>query len=116
MLAGRFRFHGRGSLRHVYTEGAVVRSNFLQLKYKPNPRRTQSRLAVVVAKKVSKKSPVRNRIRRRIYEIARLQWPMLEESYDLVVTVFDERVADMEHANLNKLVVELFSKANLYKN
>ena len=115
MLKKSRRFHGHNSLSFVHSKGRAVRSGFLQLKYAPNHKRTNSRLAVVVSKKVVKGAPKRNRIRRRIYEAMRLQWPMLAAPHDLVVLVFDERIGEMPATQLNRHVVELLHKANLYK-
>jgi ribonuclease P protein component len=115
MLKKLFRFHGHNSLNFVHSKGSSVRSSYFQLKFKLNNRRESSRLAVIVSKKVTKRAPARNRIRRRVYEAARLQWPMLLPGYDLVIMVFDERVADMPSGELNRSIVELFHKANLYK-
>ncbi|MCB9822855.1 ribonuclease P protein component [Candidatus Nomurabacteria bacterium] len=115
MLAKQFRFHGYGSLKFLYNKGKVVRARFVNLKYISNPRREDSRLAVVVAKKVSKKAPVRNRIRRRLYEAVRLHWPMLKPGQDMIITVFDENIANISSTELNKIVVELLTKADLYK-
>lgn len=116
MLKKAFRFHGHNSLNFVHSKGSSVRSSYFQLKFSANNRRKDSRLAVVVSKKVAKRAPARNRIRRRVYEAARLQWPMIDSPYDMVITVFDERVADMPAADLNRSVVELLHKAKLYKN
>lgn len=115
MLAKQFRFHGYGSLKFLYNKGKIVRARYCSLKYISNPRRDSSRLAVVVAKKVSKKAPVRNRIRRRLYEAVRLHWPMLKPGQDMIITVFDENVANISPTELNKIVVELLTKADLYK-
>lgn len=115
MLAKQFRFHGYGSLKFLYNKGKVVRARYVSLKFISNPRREDSRLAVVVAKKVSKKAPVRNRIRRRLYEAVRLHWPMLKPGQDMIITVFDENIANISSTELNKIVVELLTKADLYK-
>lgn len=115
MLAKRFRFHGYGSLKYTYNKGAAVRSRSCNLKYVHNPKRENGRLAVVVAKKVSKKAPVRNRIRRRLYEAMRQHWPMLKPNYDLVLTVFDDSLATVPADEVNKIVAELLTKADLYK-
>lgn len=115
MLAKQYRFHGYNSLRFVYTKGTTVRTKYISLKFVKNDRQQNSRLAVVVAKKITKKAPVRNRIRRRLYEHVRLHWPMIKQGYDLVITVFDERVSTIPSEELNKQVVQLLTKANLYK-
>ena len=69
----------------------------------------------MVSKKVSKSAVVRNRIRRRIYEIVRLskkesgqKWPV-----DIVVSVFDDRPAKMPHDELRAAVEGLLKKAGL---
>lgn len=114
MLAKPFRFHGYASLRYAYTHGQQVRLKQASLKYCENKRRQHSRCAVVISKKVTKKAPVRNRIRRRIYEIVREQWPLLRPAHDMVITVFDEKMADMSAQDLNHLIKQLLKKANLY--
>ncbi len=115
MLAKGYRFHGYGSLKFLYSKGRVVRSRFCNLKFISNPRRDSSRLAIVVAKKVSKKAPVRNRIRRRLYEAMRQHWPMLKPGHDLIITVFDSSMAEISSEELNRIVVELLTQADLYK-
>ena len=70
---------------------------------------------MVVSKKVAKKSPTRNTIRRRIYEVMRLRWSMIEPGYDMVITVFDERIATIDSPRLQQYVEELLSQAKLYK-
>lgn len=109
MLAKRFRFHGYGSLKFVYSKGNTSRTRFLSMKYVKNNRRQHSRLAVVVSKKVAKRAPQRNRIRRRIYEAVRTKWVTIEPGYDLAISVFDARLADMSAEELNALINELLS-------
>jgi ribonuclease P protein component len=58
------------------------------------------RVAVVVAKKVAKSAPVRNRIRRRIFEAIRTQADGLLTNQDIVVNVFDDSFLTMPHAEL----------------
>jgi len=115
MIAKVFRFHGHGSLRFLYTKGTTVRTNFMSLRYIKNQRRQSGRLAVVVAKKVSKKAPVRNRIRRRIYEVMRQHWSMIEPGHDMVITIFDDRLATIPAEEVGQLVQELLNKVKIYK-
>ncbi len=115
MIAKQFRFHGYGSLKFVYSKGTTVRTRFLSMKYVQNSRRPDSRLAVVVSKKISKKAPERNRIRRRLYEAIRLQWSMIQPGYDIVVTAFDERVGTISPTELTQAVDELLQRSNIRK-
>ena len=78
MLQQCNRFHGHGSLKFVYKNGQAVRSSIATIKYVKNPYRNHSRFAVVVSKKVLKSAVRRNRIRRRVYEIIRLELPNMK--------------------------------------
>ena len=115
MLAQKFRFHGHGSLRYLYKNGDAVRSHLITLKYIGNPRRKTSRFTVVVGKKVIKSAVKRNRIRRRVYEVVRLEEPTLKSGYDMALMVFSAEVYSLDHPSLVKLVKQLFSQAGLYK-
>ncbi len=83
----------------------------MTLKYVDRPADKPYRAAVVVSRKVHKSAVTRNRIRRRLYEIIRLADPQLTGNRDLVLTVFSDRVAEMEAAELRALVEDLLNKA-----
>lgn len=114
MLAYRFRFHGHGSLRYLYTKGAVCRGRLLQLRYAPNTRRVHSRAVVIVSKKVVKSAVKRNRIRRRLYEALRRNWHAIKSPTDLAVTVFAPELGTMPAQELEKHVHDLLKEAGLY--
>lgn len=113
MISKKHRFHGYGSLKHVYLRGATVRGPLCTLKYVANPRRKSYRLAVVVSKKVSKSAVVRNRIRRRMFEAVRQYESRVKEPYDLVFTVFHESVATMPAEELKTMVRTQLSQAKV---
>lgn len=104
MLSFKNRFHGHGSLRYVYKNGQTERTRLLTLKYITNPHRKQSRVAVVISKKVLKSAVGRNRVRRRLYEIIRHRLGDLNLSSDLVFLVFSSEVMTMPQDELVSLV------------
>lgn len=110
------RFHGRASLRFVYQRGQMVRGELVSLRYIRNDRRPSYRAAVVVSRKVSKSAVVRNRIRRRIYEIVRNQADRFTGPYDLVFSVYGDGVAKLPHATLQKQVVAQLERAGVVRN
>ena len=116
MLASSYRFHGYGSLRYVYKNGAVYRSRILHLKTTNNPRRKKSRVAVVVSKKVHRSAVGRNRIRRRVYEIVRSQLPSIVGVHDIVIIVVSSEVRTMEQGEITATIEQCFRQANLYEN
>jgi ribonuclease P protein component len=111
MIGQRHRFHGYGSLRAVYQRGQTVRGSALSLRFDSRESGKPYRVAVVVSRKVSKSAVVRNRIRRRIYEIVRQNDQQVPGATDLVFTVFAEQIAEMNAPKLQKIVTELLQKA-----
>lgn len=113
MISTKHRFHGHNSLKYVYQHGKTTRGPLTATKSVTNPRRKTYRMAVVVSKKISKSAVVRNRIRRRLYEAARLLEDRIVEPRDIVVTVFHEQVADMPSSELQTMVKSQFKQAGI---
>jgi ribonuclease P protein component len=97
----------------LYAKGKSVRSGALSLRFAPNAKRTNYRLAVVVSRKVSKSAVVRNRIRRRLYERVRILSNDFEMPHDMVITVYDASVATEPAEQLDAEVAKLVKKAKL---
>lgn len=111
MIGRAHRFHGYGSLNGVYQRGQSVRGAMISLRFARRDPRRAYRVAVVVSRKVSKSAVVRNRIRRRIYEVVRQAATDIAPGTDLVFTVFDERLAELPAAELQRTVSGLLHKA-----
>ncbi len=116
MLTQKHRFHGHGSLRFVYKNGRAVRSRLFTIKATENSRRSSSRFAVVVSKKVHKSAVGRNRIRRRLYEIVRHELPHITGTYDVTLIVTSSEVIAHPYEDLASQVQHLFSQLGLYEN
>lgn len=115
MLAFKYRFHGHGSLRYVYTHGQTVRSHLMSLKHSTHPKRKNPRVAVVISKKVIKGAVGRNRVRRRLYEIIRHELPDIKDNSDIVLLVFSAEVYAMPAPELKNTVQGLLKEAGVYK-
>ena len=113
MISRKHRFHGYGSLNYTYKNGKTVRGPLCALKYTGNPRRKSYRLSVVVNKKVNKSAVVRNRIRRRLYENVRLLDSKISEPYDMVMTVFSDKILDLSSEELNRLTYSQLLQAGI---
>lgn len=114
MLAFRYRFHGHGSLSYVYRRGRREHSTNFSLRLTENKRRTDSRFAVVISKKIHKSAVGRNRVRRRLYEIIRHQLDVLTGVHDVVITVRSAEVINLPHADIESELKQLFKQAGLY--
>ncbi len=113
MLPKPFRFHGHQSVRRVYQRGKSVRNALGSLHVFLDEKRASVHVAVVVSKKVDKSAVVRNRIRRRIYEIIRLHPEHSNFRHEMVVTVYQQEAATLPHAELEAEVHDLLKKAHL---
>lgn len=113
MLEQKYRFHGHGSLRYLFRNGETVRNRSLLLKYCENKHRMNSRVAVVVGKKVAKSAVKRNRIRRRIFEVIRQHWDQIPAHYDLSFTVFSAEFLTMTSEEVEQNIVSLLTNAHL---
>jgi ribonuclease P protein component len=113
MITAMHRFHGRSSLRFVYQRGKTVRGADFSLRFILNNRISSHRVAVVVSRKVSKSAVVRNRIRRRIYEVVRSLEGRITEPYDLVFTVYNETAAGLAHAKLVDSITTCLARAGV---
>ena len=113
MIHRTHRFHGRGSLRFVYQRGLAVRGVHSSLKYIRNNRIQTYRAAVVVSRKVSKSAVVRNRIRRRMYEVLREFESYIQDPYDLVFIIYSDDLASLDHKTLRAMILTQLKKAGV---
>lgn len=114
MIPSTNRFHGYGSLKYIYRRGSSVRNRLLQLKYVPNKRYPDNRITVIVGKKVVKSAVVRNRIRRRLYEVMRKHWGKIAPETDMALTAFSAELATIPASEVEAAVVALLRQAKLY--
>jgi ribonuclease P protein component len=109
MITLAHRFHGHNSLRPVYQKGKQVYGPNVKLLWTPAQKQGY-RVAVVVSKKVHKSAVVRNRIRRRLYEIVRLYVQAVPINVDLVFIVQTDKLASLPADNVKNEVLELLKK------
>ncbi|HEX5456205.1 MAG TPA: ribonuclease P protein component [Candidatus Saccharimonadales bacterium] len=114
MISRKNRFRGHRSLDIVYKKGRTTKAGPLSMRYLSS-QRGDYRLAVVVSKKVSKSAVKRNRIRRRVFELFRKEHKDQNKplSYDVIISVFNEEVANMSADKLAKIFDKLLQNARL---
>ena len=115
MIPYKNRFHGHSSLDYVYKNGQTSRSRLVNIKCIANKRRQESRIAVVVGKKVIKSAVKRNLIRRRVYEYVRPLINNFKESSDVVIIIGSSEFMSLSHTDMSAQLDQLFSNAKLLK-
>jgi len=115
MIPFKNRFHGHNSLRYVYKNGNAIRSRLFTIKATSNKHRKESRVAVVISKKVLKSAVKRNKVRRRLYELIRYQLPNLNGVYDIVVIISSGEILSITHIDLSEQLLQIFRQAEILK-
>ncbi len=113
MISFLNRFHGHGSLRFVYQNGQSFRSRSITLKMVQNKHRKQSRIAVVISKKVLKSAVGRNRIRRRVYEYIRTQLPKFTNVFDVVILVASSDLLTLPYDEIISQISQILDQAGI---
>ena len=112
MLAAANRLRKPKDINLVYRRGIYGGVGDLSVKVTPN-KQIESRLVVVVGKKISKRAVVRNLIRRRIIGAVREIWATLPPGYDIVVSVHVD-LSDRPFAELRRSLEESLRRAKLW--
>ena len=115
MLNKKYRFHSRGGVRYVYQKGKTIRRPKMSLVFAENTKGF-TRMAVVVSKKVEKSAVGRNRIRRRIYEVLRLNLESIPKKQDYIFVVYSKDLIKMSFSEIEKLLGELVAEAKICYN
>ena len=109
MLAQNRRLRKSRDIESVYKKGRFGGAKDLTVKALL-AHRPLTRATVVVAKKISKKAVVRNKIRRRSMEILAANWQTLTPGCDIVVTIRSD-VAELAGAELQRQLLEALKRA-----
>lgn len=113
MLAAENRLRRAADIARVYKRGVYgAGQGYLSVKATPN-NRPESRAVVVVGKKVDKRATVRNRIRRRLAALLRLEWATVTTGYDIVVTVHADLSA-LPAPQLREALLTALSRARVF--
>jgi ribonuclease P protein component len=110
MLKQKYRFHSRGGVNFVHQKGQMIRTPMMAVTFVRNERGFK-RFAVVVSKKVMKSAVGRNRIRRRVYEAIRLEFPSDKPPTDYIFTIYNPGMIKIPFRELRRLIQELIERA-----
>ncbi|NEW07267.1 ribonuclease P protein component [Paenibacillus sp. SYP-B3998] len=108
-----YRLAKREDFNKVYRYGKSMANHQFVLYYLAQPKLEQFRLGVSVSKKIGN-AVVRNRLRRMMKEIIRLNKDNLTLHYDYIL-IARKPVAEMEYADMQKSIFHVIRKASLYK-
>lgn len=113
MIPYKYRFHGHSSLDYVYKNGQTSRSRIINIKSIINKKRNESRIAVVVGRKVIKSAVKRNLIRRRVYEYIRPKISQFTSPNDVVIIITSIEILSMSYKDIANQLDQLLGQAKI---
>lgn len=111
MLSQKNRITGKKDFERIFKKGKSFKEKFLILKVAPNSLNI-NRFAFIVSRKVSKKATVRNKIKRQIRELTRLQIDKAQKGVDGIFIVLPG-LENRDSLELKNIFNNLFKKAKL---
>ena len=111
-MNSRFTLKQNSDFRRLYAKGRSSANRFLVLYCRRNGRGV-NRMGYTVSAKLGG-AVVRNRVRRRLREIARLNMPGLKTGWDIVV-VARLRAVDAPYAELDRAYLDACEKLGLLR-
>ena len=112
MLARVHRLSQQRDILRVYKRGVYgAGGGVLSVKAAPNGR-VETRLVIVVAKKVSKKAVLRNLMRRRITGSLETRWGTVRAGYDIVISVHSD-LTGLSPAELSDRLAQALGRASV---
>ncbi|MCD6528051.1 ribonuclease P protein component [bacterium] len=112
-LPKKYRLKKRKDFERVLKKGMYYSGLCMSIKLKRNNLNI-SRFGIVIGSKISKKAVVRNKIKRRISEVIRLNLPQLKKGFDVIVLTKPE-IVDKKYQEIENILISLFKKAKIYK-
>ena len=99
-LPSKYRFSSSDEIKEVFKRGKSLDSGFFQIRFIPAARGLK-KFAFIVGLKVSKKAVIRNRIRRKISEIIRINISKIKPGY-LIAILAKSQAANEEPKSLEE--------------
>jgi len=107
MLSSQNRLRKKSDINNVFKEGRTVAGNFIFLRAAKNKLNT-NRFAFVVSFKVSPKSVLRNKIKRRLREAVKKIIPEIKRGFDFIIIAKPE-IIDKKFKAIQEEINEIFN-------
>lgn len=113
MLPKQYRLCQEKDFKKIWEKGRSFYTKILGVKLLKN-NLPFSRFGIIVGLKISKKTTVRNKIKRQIREILRLNLPNISPGYDLIITALPT-IVGKKYQTIEKDILSAFKNLKLLK-
>ncbi|MDD4607180.1 MAG: ribonuclease P protein component [Patescibacteria group bacterium] len=111
MLAKPFRLTKRKDFENIWQKGKGRLDQFLGIKFLANDLEN-SRFAFIVSLKISKKAVQRNKVKRQLREIIRLNLDKIKPGYDIIINT-RPGILKLTYQELDQTLIDLLKKLKL---
>ena len=114
MLPKENRLTKKKDFERVFRQGKGLKEEFLVIKALDN-NLSVSRFGFIVSKKISKKAVLRNKIKRRLRELAQMKLNQIRQGIDIVV-IASSGIGEKNFGEIEEISNKLFKKAGILRN
>ncbi len=111
MLSRKYKLKKDNDFKKVFKNGIYQQKDFIKIKFLKNNLEI-NRFSFIVGLKISKKAVQRNKIKRRLEEIIRLNFKQIITGFDIIVFV-DKEILEKEYIKIEENLVYLLKKSKL---
>lgn len=106
------RISGEKDFQKIVSTGKTVQNSFFFVYYLKNSFQ-YNRFAIVISSKVASKAVERNKVRRRVSEIIRKNFPFIYSGFDMIILT-RRKTKDLNSFELEESLIEIFKKAKIF--
>lgn len=111
MLSRKYKLKKDNDFKKVFKNGIYQQKDFIKIKFLKNNLEI-NRFSFIVGLKISKKAVQRNKIKRRLEEIIRLNFKQIITGFDIIVFV-DKEILEKEYIKIEENLIYLLKKSKL---
>jgi len=113
MLPREYKLKRDNDFKKVFKQGKYQSGKFIRIRFLKNNLEV-SRFAFVIGLKISKKAVIRNKLRRQMEEIVRLNFENLKKGFDLVFLPEIQGI-NKNYQEIEKELINLFKQIKIWE-
>lgn len=111
MLPRKYKLKKENDFKKVFKQGKYYQEDFIKIKISENNLKI-TRFGLLIGLKISKKAVQRNKIKRQIEEIIRLNIEKINSGFDIVILV-NQEIIEKNYQEIERKLINLFKKIKL---
>lgn len=111
MLPRKYKLKKNNDFKKVFKKGKYRREDFIGIKFLKNGLDI-SRFSFLVGLKISKKAVIRNKIKRKLEEVVRLNLKKIAIGFDVIIFI-DKEILEKRYLEILERLISLLEKSKL---